>query len=234
MLPDPEHTAQTLTIDARSAAAEAVLQRVLIDKVVGRAAVVSSFGAESAVLLHMVSRIDRQAPVLFIDTQMLFEETLDYHQTLSRHLGLSNVTQLSPDPVTARRDDVFGRLHKSDPDKCCALRKVAPLHDGLKGYAAWVSGRKRFQTTARANLPLYEAADDGRIKVNPLADWTADNLQAYFDRHHLPRHPLASAGFTSIGCGPCTQPPGNNRDMRSGRWAGSSKTECGIHIAAAG
>ena len=234
MLPDHADLLPELNLTAKTDAALAVLDQVLSQQLVGKAAVVSSFGAESAVLLDLVAKTQRHAPVLFIDTQMLFEETLGYFLELADYLQLTNVSRIRPDPVQARRDDVFGRLHKTDPDKCCDLRKVQPLENALHGYPAWISGRKRHQTSTRADMQLFEADSAGRVKVNPLAYWERDDLKAYFNDAGLPRHPLSSAGFTSIGCAPCTRPPQPDAAPRSGRWAGQDKIECGIHFNAVG
>jgi phosphoadenosine phosphosulfate reductase len=229
MRPDQQLSIADLNLDAKTNAALALLDQVLVRQIVGKTAIVSSFGAESAVLLDLVAKIDRHAAILFIDTQMLFEETLTYFDELSATLALTNVTRITPDPIQARRDDVFGRLHKTNPDKCCDLRKTQPLANALSGYTAWISGRKRHQTAERAQMALYEADGSGRVKINPLADWERADLKAYFTAQRLPDHPLTAAGFTSIGCAPCTQLPTKGADERSGRWAGQNKSECGIH-----
>lgn len=208
--------------------AKSVLRSVFAERLLGRAALVSSFGAEAAVLLHMVSEVAPDAPVVFIDTQVLFEETLAYQRELSAHLGLTNVQVIRASAVDVAVADSDGLLHRRAPDACCALRKTQPLQNALSRYDAWVSGRKRFQSGTRASLPLFEAeAGTGRIKVNPLANWTPDQLAAYFTAHALPRHPLVARGYGSIGCAPCTVAGSG----RSGRWQGQDKSECGIHIA---
>lgn len=207
---------------------EALLAPMLRDVFPGRLAVVSSFGAESAVLLHMVSDLDRAVPVIFLETGKLFAETLAYRDLLVSHLGLENVRSVAPDPQALERADPSGNLHASDPDACCHVRKVVPLERALAGLQAWVTGRKRFQGGAREHLATLEAAD-WRLKINPLARWSRDDLERYMDAHDLPRHPLESQGFASIGCAPCTQPPGPGGGLRDGRWAGTPKTECGIH-----
>jgi phosphoadenosine phosphosulfate reductase len=196
-------------------------------------AVVSSFGAEAAVLLHMVAGIDRDVPVLLIDSLMLFEETLAYQRTLSEHLGLRNVQHLHPDATDLARLDPDGTLHRRDTDACCVIRKVAPLDRALRRWPVTISGRKRFQATTRAALEVFEA-DGQRLRVNPLAHWGVADLAAYMDAHALPRHPLVSKGFRSIGCRPCTTPVAEGEDDRAGRWRGSDKLECGIHFGADG
>ncbi len=195
----------------------------------GKAALVSSFGAESAVLLHMLAQVNKAAPVLFVDTQMLFQETLDYQVELAAHFGLENVQIIRADEFTLRRKDPFGRLHLEDSDSCCALRKIAPLEAALEGYDTWVSGRKRHQTALRADLAEVEN-DDKRVKLNPLVDWAREDISAYFNKHDLPRHPLAAKGFSSIGCAACTSKVGLGEDPRAGRWRGADKVECGIHF----
>jgi phosphoadenosine phosphosulfate reductase len=194
----------------------------------GRIALVSSFGAESAVLLHLASRIDRAVPVIFLDTGMLFPETLAYRRTLVRHLGLRDVSTHHPDPVQLATLDAGGTLHASAPNLCCHIRKVAPLERALEGYDAWITGRKQFQGQTRARLGLFEV-QDGRLKLNPLARWSAHQIDDYMSAHGLPRHPLSLLGYPSIGCMPCTSPVGAGEAVRDGRWRGLTKTECGIH-----
>ncbi|MEP2758420.1 MAG: phosphoadenylyl-sulfate reductase [Hyphomicrobiales bacterium] len=208
----------------------ALLGKIFDDKAYGKAALVSSFGAESAVLLHLLSRVNPDAPVLFIDTLMLFEETLTYQLELAETLGLSNVLRVLPDLYEAREKDPFGSLHLNDPDSCCDLRKIKPLESALCEYNAWASGRKRFHGEARAQLSVQEMDSEGRHKFNPLADWKAGDIKAYFERHELPRNPLFYRGFRSIGCSPCTTAVSDGDDPRSGRWRGQEKTECGIHF----
>jgi phosphoadenosine phosphosulfate reductase len=201
----------------------------------GRIAVVSSFGAESAVLLHLLAQVDRSVPVLFVDTDKLFGETLRYRDTLVTRFGLTDVRTLTPDPARIAELDPKGGLWARSTDLCCQIRKVEPLARGLEGvrgiagFDAWISGRKRFQATSRSSIPLFEA-DGARIKVNPLANWGPLDLQAYADLHVLPPHPLVAQGYPSIGCMPCTDPVAPGEDARAGRWRGQDKTECGIHI----
>lgn len=206
-----------------------ILHDTFVKALYGKAALVSSFGAESAVLLHMLAQVKPDAPVLFIDTQMLFQETLDYQLSLAAHLGLTNVQTIRASEFLLRRKDAFGRLHLNDTDGCCQLRKIAPLEAALQGYDAWVSGRKRHQSDSRAGLAISEVAG-GRVKLNPLANWQREDIVAYFEAHDLPRHPLAAKGFGSIGCGPCTTPVAFGEDPRAGRWRGADKVECGIHF----
>jgi len=198
---------------------------------VGRVAMVSSFGADSAVLLHMVAQVDRALPVIFIDTLALFPETLAYQRDLAQHLGLTDIRRVTPDREALFTRDPDALLHLSDREGCCALRKAEPLARALHGFDGWITGRKRFQADTRASLaPVEREPDTGRIRLNPLAGWSAAEIAAYLDRHALPRHPLVARGYPSIGCQPCTSPVRTGEDLRAGRWRGSDKTECGIHF----
>jgi phosphoadenosine phosphosulfate reductase len=211
-------------------AAVSVLEHALGDDDVGRTALVSSFGAESVVLLHMISVIDRTLPVLFIDTEMLFAETLAYQQEVADRLGLANIIAVKADPAKLAFEDPDGTLHQFSTDACCALRKTEPLERALSGYDAWITGRKRYQGSTRANVDFFEAEGDLRIKVNPLAHWGREDLIDYMVNNRLPRHPLVAKGYPSIGCAPCTSPVAPGEDERAGRWRGSAKVECGIHF----
>ncbi len=209
--------------------AGALLRLAVRDLFPGRIALVSSFGADSAVLLHMVAKVDPATPVIFVDTGHLFPETIDYRNELTKLLGLTDVRSVQPSAEDLARLDPEGFLWSSDPDKCCEIRKVAPLAETIESYDAWITGRKRFQSGTRASLPLFEAEGD-RVKINPLAGWDASELLAYLDRHNLPRHRLVAKGYPSIGCIPCTSPVKPGEDARAGRWRGRGKTECGIHL----
>lgn len=195
---------------------------------VGTAAVVSSFGAESAVLLHMVSEVDKAAPVIFLDTGKHFWETHSYRAKLVDRLGLTGVRIVTPDATELATRDADGTLHKSNADGCCHIRKTRPLATALQGFDVIISGRKRYHGAARATLDFLSIAD-GRLKVEPLAGFSALDIEAYMKAHKLPAHPLTEIGYFSIGCEPCTATGGTPADPRSGRWAGSGKTECGIH-----
>ena len=197
----------------------------------GKLALVSSFGAESAVLLHLAAQIDPAIDVLFLDTGMLFGQTLDYRKTLTAKLGLTNVHDLRPTFADLALHDPKSDLWRTSVDACCNIRKVVPLDNALKGYAAWITGRKRFQGGDRLRLRVVEEGDDGQIKFNPLANWSREQIEAYMTGNALPAHPLVAQGFPSIGCWPCTKPLEKGGDPRSGRWAGQEKTECGIHVA---
>lgn len=206
-----------------------VLDAAIRDLFPGQIALVSSFGSESAILLHLLAQVDPSVPVLFVDTDKLFGETLRYRDKLVKQFGLTNVRTLTPDPIRLAEIDPKGGLWAKNTDLCCQIRKVEPLARGLDGFGAWISGRKRFQAASRSAIPLFEAEGD-RIKVNPLADWGPKELQVYADLHELPAHPLVAQGYLSIGCMPCTDPVAPGEDPRAGRWRGQAKTECGIHI----
>ena len=195
-------------------------------------ALVSSFGAESAVLLHLVSKVKPDMPVLFLDTGMLFGQTLDYRKQLAQRFGLTGVRDLRPAYNDLATGDPAAKLWQTDTDACCHIRKVLPLDRALSEFDAWITGRKRFHGGSRLSLPVVEQAD-GQVKFNPLANWAKADLDAYAAEYDLPAHPLVAQGFPSIGCWPCTKPVEEGADVRAGRWAGQDKTECGIHVARA-
>lgn len=205
-----------------------LLEPLIRDVFPGKIALVSSFGIESAVLLHMVSRIDPTVPVIFLDTGKLFAETKRYRDQLTAFLGLEDVRSIRPAPSDETKRDPDGHLWKSDPEMCCHMRKVEPLERALRGFQAWITGRKRFHGGARSDLAGLEVTD-WRLKANPLSNWTHDRIVAYREEHELPVHPLEDLGYPSVGCMPCTDLPRAGGGMRDGRWAGSEKTECGIH-----
>ena len=209
-----------------------MLRNLIEDDLVGDLATVSSFGAESAVLLHLIGEVAPDLPILFLETGKHFIETLTYRDALVERLGLTNLRNLTPDPATLATKDETGLRWSYDPDGCCEIRKVLPLANALADYDATLTGRKAFQSDTRANLPRFEvdtADSQGRLKINPLIDWSAQDIAAYFEAHDLPRHPLIEQGYPSIGCSPCTNKVAPGDDPRSGRWSGWDKTECGIH-----
>lgn len=210
--------------------ATSVLEAALRDHDVGDLAMVSSFGAESVALLHLVSVIDNTVPVLFIDTQMLFPETLAYQQEVAERLNLKDVRVVRASDFDLGKQDPDGTLHQFDTDACCALRKTVPLERALAGFDGWITGRKRFQSSTRAALEFFEADGHDRIKVNPLAHWHPEDVLAYMEENRLPKHPLVARGYPSIGCAPCTSPVAPGEDPRAGRWRGQDKVECGIHV----
>ena len=205
-----------------------ILAVALREAFAGRIAVMSSFGAESAVLLHPVSTIAPATPVIFLDTGMLFAQTEQYQRALTGMLGLTNIVVQKPDPDEIAAVDPANDLWRRDADACCNLRKIVPMERALAPYDSWVTGRKRFQGASRTALPVVEV-ENARIKINPLAGWSQQRLDDYFVEHELPRHPLYAFGYPSIGCHPCTRPVAPGEDARAGRWAGQDKTECGIH-----
>jgi phosphoadenosine phosphosulfate reductase len=227
----PRLLAQRLDAELRAAHPATIIEAAA-ETFGERLALVSSFGAESAVLLHLVARANPEMPVLFLDTGMLFAQTLDYRRNLAARLGLTQVRDLRPHFEDLATGDPNADLWQTDTDACCNIRKVLPLDRALAGFDAWLTGRKRFHGGDRLRLPVVEATEQ-HIKFNPLANWTRADLDAYAADHDLPAHPLVAAGFSSVGCWPCTQPSDSEGDVRAGRWAGSQKTECGIHTARA-
>lgn len=218
-----------------------LLEATIRNEFRGRIAVVSSFGAESAVLLHMVAQVDPSTPVIFLNTGKLFGETLRYRDRLQEKLGLTDIRAIGPHPEDLARRDPHGGLWNADPDACCFIRKVLPLERALKGFDASITGRKRFQTNARAAMEAIEeekvrgtgepgSANGTRFKINPLAEWSQEDLEAYLDAHKLPRHPLVKDNYLSIGCMPCTERVPEGGSYRDGRWVGKDKDECGIHL----
>lgn len=212
--------------------AAAVLRYAVTTLFPGQIALTSSFGADSAVLLHMLSTVDRAVPVLFLDTGKLFPETLTYRDRLVGRFGLRNVRSVTPLQTTLEAEDPDDFLWSSDPDRCCAVRKVAPLAFAIEGFAAWLTGRKRAHGGLRAHLAVFEA-EGFHVKINPLAAWSPADVEAYLSAHDIPAHPLVAKGFRSIGCLPCTSHVRQGENARAGRWRGQGKSECGIHIAEA-
>jgi phosphoadenosine phosphosulfate reductase len=208
--------------------AAGILELALGGEFTGKAAVVSSFGSESAVLLHMVAAIDPNTPILFLNTGKLFGETLRYRDRLQDQLGLGDLRSLAPHPIDRATRDPEGTLWSRDTDACCNFRKVLPLKRALQGFTAQITGRKRFQTKERATILPVEYFE-GRFRFNPLADWSPADLEAYMVRHLLPHHPLVHDGYPSIGCMPCTRRVQAGENYRDGRWSGLEKDECGIH-----
>lgn len=227
---DPAIAEEAARLDLRLAdSAPRDVIAAALERFEGHVASVSSFGTESAVLLHMVAAVDRHAPVLFLDTGMLFEETLAYRDQLADRLGLTDIRVFAPEAGETEARDPDRMLWSTDPDLCCAMRKVVPLTNALRGFDAWFNGRKRLHGDSRAALPVVEA-DGERIKVNPLANIPPQELRDYFEANDLPRHPLQGLGFSSIGCMPCTSRTAPGEGVRAGRWRGTGKTECGIHL----
>ena len=230
MLPDITTRVAGLNDRYRHHAAVAVMEKALKDPDTGEVALVSSFGAESVVLLHMVSLIAPGTPVIFIDTLMLFQETLDYQREVSRQLGLTDVRTITAAQAMLDLEDPDGTLHQFNTDACCDFRKTVPLERELSKFDAWITGRKRYQGQTRATIDFFEVETPTRMKINPLAHWGREDLEEYMVQNRLPRHPLVAQGYPSIGCAPCTSKVAPGEDPRAGRWRGSQKTECGIHF----
>ncbi|MDQ8727056.1 phosphoadenylyl-sulfate reductase [Bradyrhizobium sp. LHD-71] len=228
-LPAVEATAAALDHELSDATPTEIVRSALRTVGCDKLAVVSSFGTESAALLKVVADVDPAIPVVFLDTGWLFQETLDYRDQLTELLGLRDVRTVKPLDATLRRNDPDNDLWFSDADACCRIRKVEPLARALEPFSAWLNGRKRFQGGDRAMLAVVEA-DGARLKFNPLANATADDLKALYAAAKLPPHPLLGQGFTSIGCMPCTTRTKPGEDPRAGRWRDRGKTECGIHV----
>ena len=206
---DREVLEENLTLEAtemlvRTAELSAVefLTTILRDEFKDEICVVSSFGAESAVLLHMVAQIDPTTPVIFLNTGKLFGETLRYRDRLQTLLGLTDVRSIGPHPTDLAEKDSNEDLWQKNNDLCCHIRKFLPQQRALKGFKAVLTGRKRFQTTQRSSMQRIEIDDEAaaRLRVNPLADFTLEDLQAYLETHNLPKHPLVKDGYLSIGC----------------------------------
>lgn len=206
----------------------ALVKAVLAERSL-KIAVSTSFGTESAVLLDMVARVDPSTPVVFVDTGRLFQQTHTYRERLVEHLDLLDVRVVKPSPALVQNMDPKGVLHQRDPDGCCQARKVMPYALAMSGFDVILTGRKRHHGDGRAALETVETSGQ-HVKINPLAHFDANDIETAFSKRGLPRHPLAGAGYPSIGCEPCTLRTGGDCGVRAGRWAGSEKTECGIHL----
>lgn len=226
---EKEALARELCARLADAAPLAILDEAIHRVFPERIGVVSSFGAESAALLGLVAEVAPETPVVFLDTGKLFPETLAYREEIAAALGLGDVRIVRPTAPALAADDPDGDLHARQPDLCCHVRKTLPLVRALRGFDAWITGRKRHHGGDRSDLPLFEV-QDGRLKVNPLAAWSADEVAAEIRRRGLPPHPLVAQGYPSIGCVPCTTRAAQGESARAGRWRGQAKTECGIHF----
>ena len=225
----PQPFAEKSAAEKRDAAADIV--RTLVRwTYAGRIALVSSFGASAAILLHLVSEADPETAVIFLDTGRHFGETKRYRDDLTARLGLRDVRSVAPLPAPLAGDDPDQLLFQRNPERCCFLRKVEPLQRALAGFDAWFTGRWNVTGAARETLPLFEIGEEGRIKVNPIGDWTRGEVDAYFEASGLPHHPLEADGFASIGCMPCTARVLPGEDERAGRWRTRDRTECGLHM----
>lgn len=220
--------ARVLNLALEGARPERILEAAIESVVRGRLAIVSSFGIESAVLLHLVSAVDAKLPVIFLDTGWHFPETLAYRDLLVDHLGLGDVRSIRPTAESLASEDPGKELWSLDPDACCNLRKVVPLAGALESFDAWTTGRKRFHGGERGTLAIVEA-DGPRLKFNPFAGISPKEIAARFRLANLPPHPLMAAGYLSVGCLPCSTRAREGEGAREGRWRGRGKTECGIH-----
>lgn len=233
-LEDHVALAQLLNEEYANQPTEVVIEALQYDERIGRTAIVSSFGADSAVLLHMVSQINSRAAIIFIDTGFHFSETLTYRDHVVERFGLENVWSVTIDPLTTKREDRWGQLHRTEPDRCCELRKVEVLNRALEPFGAWCSGQKQHQSESRRSIELFEVDVERRkLKVNPLAFWSSQAVLEYARSHRLPSHPLVEQGYPSIGCAPCTGSISAGEALRAGRWRGLKKNECGLHAPSA-
>ncbi len=193
-----------------------------------KVAYVCSFGTESAIILHMISQIDRNFPVILLNTNFLFKETIVYKNYLLDKFKLTNYHEVTPDKKDLKFKDSDNKLWKKNPDLCCNIRKVLPLQKKLKLFDAWISGRKSYQDGERKKIKAFEILNK-KIVINPLANINREFVDEYFKENNINRHPLFKKGYLSIGCVNCTVRTLNSDDPRSGRWSNKTKTECGIH-----
>ncbi len=224
----PDEKVERLNAELRGKSPQEII-RVALREFGRRLTYVSSFGAESAAMLSIIAEVDQQMPIVFIDTGMHFHQTLQYRDSLSAHLGLSDIRSFHPVKDEVKAVDPKGVLNKTDPNACCEVRKVRPLGPALEGFDAWITGRKRFHGGGRARLPVVEYFE-GRYKINPLVEETQEDLKQLVIDRNLPPHPMVAEGYPSIGCWPCTVRPVDPNDIRSGRWVGFTKEECGLHL----
>ena len=219
----------------------ALLRVIIGDEFKDKTALISSFGADAALMLSLVAEVNPATPILFLETQKKFPETLDYAKTLTSLLGLTQVHWLAPDPQLVSNIDAKGDLWSIQPNRCCWLRKVEPLNRAVEkfGIEALITGRKRYQTADRAEMQTIELDDKGIFRINPVALWDKARQKEEALKRRLPEHPLVAKGYPSVGCAPCTLPVVDGDDERAGRWAhtigieNEQKVECGIHLPAA-
>ena len=229
---EPAHIEQELAeLNQKFADAEPldVLKFAIKQRYIDDIAVVSSYGAEAVILLHLASLVDNNLPVIFIDTGKLFGETKSYRKKVNQQLNLTNIITFKGDEDEIKAADPKSILWSQDTTACCHVRKVLPYARATAPYTALITGRKRFQGNSRSDLNTFEFAN-GQVKINPLANWGLDQLKNYILDNDLPRHPLVADGYLSIGCMPCTDKVASDAEYRDGRWQGQEKTECGIHL----
>ncbi len=218
--------------------ASMLLRSMIKEEFAGQVALISSFGADAALMLALVGEVDKATPVFFLETEKHFPETLVYGKALTEMLGLTNVHWLKPDPEMVARIDPTGDLWSTQPNRCCWMRKVEPLNRAVEalGIKALITGRKRYQTAERAEMHSIELDDKGIFRINPIAEWSRERQKQEVAARNLPAHPLVGQGYPSIGCAPCTKPVAEGQDERAGRWAhtigieNEQKAECGIHL----
>jgi phosphoadenosine phosphosulfate reductase len=211
-------------------ASAAAIVRETLQRFPGGAALACSYGAPSAmVLLDVVLRADRAVPVYYLDTGLLFAETYELIERTSRRYGIAPVAVRPALSVAAQAGAYGDALWAREPDRCCALRKVEPMRAFLRGYGAWFSGVRRADSAARREAKAFEPDGEGLTKVNPLFDWSDDDVARYVAEHDVPLNPLHAEGYPSLGCTPCTRAVAPGEDPRAGRWSGFGKTECGLH-----
>lgn len=189
-----------------------------------------SFGYEDVALVDMVTRVNQDVDIFYLDTDLLFAETYQVRDRLRERYGI-NFIRVSPSLTLDEQKEQYGdQLWKVDPNQCCRLRKVEPLKQILRGYQGWITGIRREQSITRAHTEVIEwDAGFGLVKLNPLAYWTESQVWAYIHEHKIPYNPLHDQNYPSIGCQPCTRAVQPGEDPRAGRWAGTTKTECGLH-----
>ncbi len=218
----------TLNKECQGLAPEKILE-VSIKKFGNKITYICSFGTESAIILHMISKIDKKFPIFLLNTHFLFSETIDYKNKLLKKLSLTNCFDIFPDESLIKIEDPENNLWKNDTDRCCEIRKVKPLDKILKNYSSWISGRKSYHQGLRTNLKPFELLNE-KIVVNPLINIKKEEVENYFQINNLPNHPLFNHGYLSIGCRHCTFKTNDRTNIRSGRWKNKIKTECGIHL----
>jgi phosphoadenosine phosphosulfate reductase len=229
VLPISQAEADRLADELEERSAEDVL-RVAVDLFHPRLVLTCSWQKQSSVLVHMLSEIEPDVRVVEFDTGLLFPETYRTREKLIERYPV-RFERIEPELTVQQQAQVHGdRLWEREPDRCCAMRKVAPLQQALQGMDAWITGIRREQSTSRENARKIEIdTRRGVVKVQPLADWTNRDVWRYIWKHSIPYNPLHDHGFPSIGCIPCTSPASDPADERSGRWAGTGKDECGLH-----
>lgn len=225
----PEVEIDALNARFESESAERIL-RWAWDTFAPDMAASSSFQSQSVPLLHIISRVCPELPILFVDTGYHFPQTLAFRDELRERYNL-NIVAIQPTVTKSETLQQYGEaLYRHDPDLCCYINKVSPMQWGISWAQAWVSGVRRDQTAKRKSMRIFELQSDGLLRVHPMLNWTSDDIEVYRKAHNLPLHPLHSLGYVSIGCAPCTRPAFFGEDARSGRWADSDKTECGLHM----